>query len=70
MRFFDGTLFRFREELGRGLSCYVSPFVGLGPWGLCALERVVTLARQELPRGIDVAVTWSSWERLAQVSTT
>ncbi len=30
--------------------------VGLGPWGLCALERVVTLARQELPRGIHVAV--------------
>lgn len=30
--------------------------VGVGPWGLCALERVVSLARQELPRGIDVAV--------------
>ena len=30
--------------------------VGIGPWGLCALERVVTLARQELPRGIDIAV--------------
>ncbi len=30
--------------------------VGVGPWGLCALERVVTLARQELPRGVDVAV--------------
>ena len=30
--------------------------VGLGPWGLCALERVVTLARQDLPRGIDLAV--------------
>ncbi len=30
--------------------------VGVGPWGLCALERVVTLARQDLPRGIDVAV--------------
>ena len=30
--------------------------VGLGPWGLCALERVVTLARQELPRGVDVTV--------------
>ena len=30
--------------------------VGLGPWGLCALERVVTLARQEVPRGIEVAV--------------
>ena len=30
--------------------------VGLGPWGLCALERVVTLARDEKPRGTDVAV--------------
>ena len=30
--------------------------VGVGPWGLCALERVVTLARMDLPRGIDVAV--------------
>jgi hypothetical protein len=30
--------------------------VGVGPWGLCALERVVTLARQDLPRGIGVSV--------------
>lgn len=30
--------------------------VGLGPWGVCALERVVTLAREELPPGVDVAV--------------
>jgi uncharacterized NAD(P)/FAD-binding protein YdhS len=30
--------------------------VGLGPWGLCALERVVTLARQDLPRGSQVVV--------------
>ena len=30
--------------------------VGLGPWGVCALERVVTTAREELPRGRDVAV--------------
>jgi FAD-NAD(P)-binding len=30
--------------------------VGAGPWGLCALERVVTLAREDLPRGVDVAV--------------
>jgi FAD-NAD(P)-binding len=30
--------------------------VGLGPWGLCALERVVTLARQDLPPGVDVVV--------------
>ena len=30
--------------------------VGLGPWGVCALERVVTTARQELERGDDVAV--------------
>ena len=30
--------------------------VGLGPWGVCALERVVTTARQELRPGIDVAV--------------
>ena len=30
--------------------------VGLGPWGACALERVVTTAREELPPGVDVAV--------------
>jgi FAD-NAD(P)-binding len=30
--------------------------VGLGPWGLCALERVVTLARQDLPRSVDLDV--------------
>ena len=30
--------------------------VGLGPWGVCALERIVTTARQELPSGFDVAV--------------
>jgi len=30
--------------------------VGLGPWGVCALERVVTTARQELRPGADVAV--------------
>ena len=30
--------------------------VGLGPWGLCALERVVTTARQELHPGARVAV--------------
>jgi hypothetical protein len=30
--------------------------VGLGPWGVCALERVVTTARQELRPGTDVAV--------------
>jgi FAD-NAD(P)-binding len=30
--------------------------VGLGPWGVCALERVVTAARQELEPGVDVAV--------------
>ena len=30
--------------------------VGLGPWGVCALERVVTTARQELPPAVDVAV--------------
>ena len=30
--------------------------VGLGPWGVCALERVVTTARQELQPGVDVAV--------------
>jgi hypothetical protein len=28
----------------------------LGPWGVCALERVVTTARQELRPGVDVAV--------------
>jgi FAD-NAD(P)-binding len=30
--------------------------VGLGPWGVCALERVVSTARQELAPGVDVAV--------------
>jgi hypothetical protein len=30
--------------------------VGLGPWGVCALERVVTTARQEPRPGVDVAV--------------
>jgi len=30
--------------------------VGLGPWGVCALERVVTTARQELRAGHAVAV--------------
>ncbi|HEY4825117.1 MAG TPA: FAD/NAD(P)-binding protein, partial [Solirubrobacteraceae bacterium] len=30
--------------------------VGLGPWGVCALERVVTTAHQELQPGVDVAV--------------
>jgi FAD-NAD(P)-binding len=30
--------------------------VGLGPWGVCALERVVTTARRELRAGVDVAV--------------
>jgi hypothetical protein len=30
--------------------------VGLGPWGVCALERVVTTARQGLPSGLEVEV--------------
>jgi uncharacterized NAD(P)/FAD-binding protein YdhS len=30
--------------------------VGLGPWGVCALERVVTTAHEELPRDVAVAV--------------
>jgi hypothetical protein len=30
--------------------------IGLGPWGVCALERVVTTARQELRSGLDIAV--------------
>ncbi|MFZ0090842.1 MAG: FAD/NAD(P)-binding protein, partial [Solirubrobacteraceae bacterium] len=30
--------------------------VGLGPWGICALERVITLARQEVRPAVDVAV--------------
>ena len=30
--------------------------VGVGPWGVCALERVITTARQELRSGHDVAV--------------
>ena len=30
--------------------------IGMGPWGVCALERVVTTARRELEPGVDVAV--------------
>jgi uncharacterized NAD(P)/FAD-binding protein YdhS len=30
--------------------------IGLGPWGLCALERIVTTARGGLPHGITVEV--------------
>jgi uncharacterized NAD(P)/FAD-binding protein YdhS len=30
--------------------------VGMGPWGICALERVVSTARQELRPGVDIAV--------------
>lgn len=30
--------------------------VGLGPWGLCALERLVTTARKGLPAGVEVEV--------------
>jgi hypothetical protein len=30
--------------------------VGLGPWGVCALERVVTTARQDLGPGVNIAV--------------
>ncbi len=30
--------------------------VGIGPWGVCALERVITTARRELAPGQDVAV--------------
>jgi FAD-NAD(P)-binding len=30
--------------------------IGIGPWGVCALERVVTTARRELAPGQDVAV--------------
>jgi uncharacterized NAD(P)/FAD-binding protein YdhS len=30
--------------------------VGLGPWGVCALERVVSTARQGLPPGVEVEV--------------
>ncbi len=30
--------------------------VGLGPWGVCALERVVTTAREELGPGVGIAV--------------
>jgi FAD-NAD(P)-binding protein len=30
--------------------------VGLGPWGVCALERIVTTAHQELRPGVDIAV--------------
>ncbi len=30
--------------------------VGLGPWGICALERIVTTARRELRPGLQVEV--------------
>ena len=30
--------------------------IGLGPWGVCALERVVTTARQDVRPGVDIAV--------------
>ena len=30
--------------------------VGLGPWGACALERVVTTARQGLRAGLEIEV--------------
>jgi hypothetical protein len=30
--------------------------IGLGPWGICALERVITGAHADLPPGVDVAV--------------
>jgi FAD-NAD(P)-binding len=30
--------------------------VGLGPWGVCALERVITIAREDLQPGVNVAV--------------
>ena len=30
--------------------------VGLGPWGACALERVVTTARHGLPAGLEIDV--------------
>jgi uncharacterized NAD(P)/FAD-binding protein YdhS len=30
--------------------------IGLGPWGVCALERVVTTARRELPGSAEVEV--------------
>jgi hypothetical protein len=47
----------FRTGSLAGVVVLRIAIVGLGPWGLCALERVVTLARQELlPRRIDVEV--------------
>jgi len=46
----------FREEIRRGSVVLRIAILGVGPWGLCALERIVTLARQDLPRGIDVTV--------------
>lgn len=30
--------------------------VGLGPWGVCALERIVTTARESSPFGARIAV--------------
>jgi hypothetical protein len=44
------------REGWQGVDVLRIAIVGIGPWGLCALERVVTLARQELPRGVKVAV--------------
>jgi hypothetical protein len=40
----------------QGVAVLRIAIVGVGPWGLCALERVVTLSRRELPRGVDIAV--------------
>ena len=40
----------------RGIDLLRIAIVGLGPWGVCALERVVTTAREELRPGVDVAV--------------
>src|SRR6185312_16216780 len=46
----------FRAGTRQGVVVLRVAIVGVGPWGLCALERVVTLARQELRRGVDIAV--------------
>jgi hypothetical protein len=45
-----------KRKYGSSAALLRIAIVGLGPWGVCALERVVTTARQELGTGFDVAV--------------
>lgn len=52
----DGPLTAQEQEDGGQAAVLRIAIVGLGPWGVCALERVVTIARHELRPGADVAV--------------